>query len=245
VPRLAWSHLGRVDYRAARSLQESLADDRRSGLVGDLLLLLEHPPVVTIGRNAREPLDGRDGATPVVPRLRVDRGGATTYHGPGQLVAYPVVALRSGGRGVRRFVEDLEEALCEAARRFGVAAVRRPGLPGAWVEGEPARKIGSVGIAIRRGVSLHGASLNVSRESARGFAGFDPCGLAGVVASSIEDETRASPPALGDVALALATGFARVAGYDGIDRVDAALLRALPGAAARGAGPPEEVPSWT
>ena len=245
MPRLAWSHLGRVDYRAARRLQESLADDRRAGALGDLLLLLEHPPVVTFGRNALDPLEGRDGGTSDVPRLRVDRGGATTYHGPGQIVAYPVVALRSGGRGVRRFVEDLEEALCEAARCFGVAALRRPGLPGAWAEGEPARKIGSVGIAVRRGVSLHGASLNVSRESAGGFAGFDPCGLAGVVATSIEDETRASPPAVEAVALALATGFARVAGYDGIDRVDGAALRALPGAGARVADRPEEVPSWT
>jgi len=245
VPRLSWSHLGCVDYGAARRLQEHLAEERREGRIGDLLLLLEHPPIVTIGRNARDPFVDPAAAEGPVPRLRVDRGGAATYHGPGQLVVYPVVALREGGRGVRRFVDDLEEALCAVARDHGVDAVRRAGFPGAWVVGGAARKLGSIGIAVRRGVSLHGAALNVTRESARGFDGFDPCGLVGVVATSLEDEARGWIPGLARVAEVFAGNWARIAGYDRVERVRMELDR-LPGPVAQaGSGRREEVPSWT
>ena len=190
MSRLEWCFLGRVGYDDARRLQEHLAAERVAGTIGDRLLLLEHPPVVTLGRHAPDPFAAvarGDAPLPPVP-VRVGRGGGATYHGPGQLVAYPVVALRSGGRGVRRFVAALEESLCDVARLSGVAAVRRAGLPGAWAPGESPRKLGSVGIGVRRGVTLHGAALNLARSSVDGFRGFDPCGLAGVVATSVDIE---------------------------------------------------------
>ncbi len=246
MPGLGWSFLGCVDYGAARRLQERLAEQRRAGRIGDLLLLLEHPPVVTIGRNARDPFGEEDAGSSAVPRIRVDRGGAATYHGPGQLVVYPVVELRSAGRGVRRFVDDLEETLCAVAREFGVEAFRRAGFPGAWVEGSPARKLGSVGIGVRRGVSLHGASLNVSRASARGFDGFDPCGLPGVVATSLEDEAPNWVPGLGRVAESFVDGWARITGDPRPERVAIEIGSPEAGlAAAPHAAGGDEVPSWT
>ncbi|MFM7734430.1 MAG: lipoyl(octanoyl) transferase LipB [Alphaproteobacteria bacterium] len=245
MPRLAWSHLGRIDYEAARSLQERLASARREGAIEDLILTLEHPPVVTIGRNAPDPFAGRPVAEGAPPRLRVDRGGAATWHGPGQLVIYPVVALRSGGRGVRQFVLDLEEALCAVARDLGVSAVRRQGLPGAWVEGVAPRKLGSVGIAVRRGVSLHGASLNVTRGSARGFDGFDPCGLPGVVATSLEDEAPGLGASVEQVAEAYVARWAGIAGRGDVHRVGAAELGGtrMPRAGDFAGG--DEVSTWT
>jgi lipoyl(octanoyl) transferase len=182
VSTLHWCDLGRVDYDAARALQNRLAAERAAGIRGDLLLLLEHPPVVTIGRNA-------DLAGPIPPRLpviRTDRGGNVTYHGPGQLVAYPVIALRSRVRGVRDFVARLESALRDVAAHYGVATHVRCGAPGVWTgEGDAAQKLASIGLAVRRGVTLHGAALNVAREAERGFEGFDPCGLPGVQVTSL------------------------------------------------------------
>lgn len=246
VPRLEWSHLGCVDYGVARRLQEHLADERRAGRIDDLLLLLEHPPIVTVGRNGRDPFAGTSRPAGSVSCVRVDRGGAATYHGPGQLVIYPVVALKSEGRGVRRFVDELEEALCAVAREHGVAAVRRAGFPGAWVEDGRPRKLGSVGISVRRGVSLHGAALNVTRASVHGFAGFDPCDLPGVVATSLEDETPGWIPGLGRVAETFAGCWARIAGYGSADRVAIDLDRVVPGPGSRAPGAPEdEVTTWT
>jgi len=253
VSRLGWCFLGRVAYDDARRLQEDLAAERVAGTIGDRLLLLEHPPVVTLGRHAPDPFAAvarGDAPLPPVP-VRVGRGGGATYHGPGQLVAYPVVALRSGGRGVRRFVAALEESLCEVARLSGVAAVRRAGLPGAWAPGESPRKLGSVGIGVRRGVTLHGAALNLARSSVDGFRGFDPCGLAGVVATSVEAELEALGPGAGalpglETAAALwARSFARHAGFAQEFRIDHVPTR---GFCARGdtAGrSTNEVTTWT
>ena len=209
---LAWSYLGRIDYPAAREIQERLAAQRHQGAVGDLLLALEHPAVVTVGRGwrgaRRDAADAR--ASSDAPWLVVDRGGGPTYHGPGQLVLYPVVALRSGGRGVRTFVDALERALCDAAVALGVAAITRSGLPGAWIE-TPAgwRKLASIGIGVRRGVTLHGAALNVERDAESGFRDFSPCGLPDVRPTSIESERGGSPPALAEVARIAARALSR------------------------------------
>lgn len=200
VGTLRWCHLGRVDYDAARALQGRLASARAAGTADDLLLLLEHPAVLTVGRHADAPP-----STPL-PVLRTDRGGNLTYHGPGQLVGYPVVALRAAGRGVRAFVAALEGALCETAATFGVAAHVRPGLPGVWTDA--GRKLGSIGLAVRRGVTLHGCALNVERRAAEGFAGLAPCGLAGVRATSLVEEGARSDLTTADVAGVFATSLA-------------------------------------
>lgn len=223
---LAWHHLGRLEYAAARRLQESVAAARAKGGGIDLLLTLEHPPVVTLGRRGiaqdEEPAAALTGVARVgaVPWIRVGRGGGPTYHGPGQLVGYPVVALGTGGRGVRTFVTALEDVLCAVARHFGVAAVTRSGLPGAWVvhAGEM-RKLGSIGLAVRRGVTLHGLALNVRREAEAGFAGFNPCGLDGVAPTSLEAALDRPPPSLTCVAERLAQLLAERCGYSAAARV--------------------------
>ncbi len=186
VPSLQWSYLGRVEYGAARALQSRLAGERASGGRGDLLLLLEHPPVLTLGRNATPPAH-----TPL-PVIRTDRGGDLTYHGPGQLVGYPVVGLTAAGRGVRSFIERLERALCRTAGACGVTAHRRAGLPGIWTGSAPdERKLASIGLAVRRGVTLHGCALNLDARAEAGFSGFDPCGLRGVRVTSLASEGAA------------------------------------------------------
>jgi len=188
VPTLRWCHLGRVEYDAARALQDRLATLRARGGCGDLLLLLEHPPVVTVGRNGIAP-------SVAVPVVRTDRGGNATYHGPGQIVGYPVVALRSSGRGVRAFVAGLEAALCATAAACGVTAHVRPGLPGVWVGGPGVeRKLASIGLAVRRGVTSHGCALNVDARAERGFRDFEPCGLPGIRATSLAAESSTTTP---------------------------------------------------
>lgn len=198
---LRWCLLGRVGYDAARALQGRLANDRAAGTCGDVLLLLEHPPVLTIGRHAAVP------PGILLPVVRTDRGGKLTYHGPGQLVGYPVVALRAAGRGVRAFVAHLEEALCDAAATFGVAAHARPGLPGIWTATD--RKLASIGLAVRRGVTLHGCALNVASSAEDGFADLEPCGLPGVRATSLVGAGARADLGIDDVAPVLATALAR------------------------------------
>jgi lipoyl(octanoyl) transferase len=201
VGTLRWCHLGRVDYDAARALQSRLASDRAAGGCGDTLLLLEHPPVVTTGRNAPLP------AATSLPVVRTDRGGKVTYHGPGQLVAYPVLALRAAGRGVRTFVAQLEQALCDTAAHFGVAAYAHPGLPGIWTAADT--KLASIGLAVRRGVTLHGSALNVTAAAESGFAGLDPCGLPGVRMTSLVGAGARPDLTTDDVAPVLAALLAR------------------------------------
>ncbi len=187
--------LGRVAYRDAWALQQALAAARSDGaLADDQLLLLEHDPVLTLGRNAdpehvlapRELLAARG-----IEVLRVERGGEVTYHGPGQLVAYPVVALGTGrgALGVRSFVAALEGAMEDVCAASGVAAGPRAGHPGTWAgSGDgPVRKVGAIGIRIARGVSFHGIALNVSTDLAD-FDLIDPCGMPGLRSTSLAHE---------------------------------------------------------
>lgn len=227
VGTLRWCQLGRVDYDAARALQSRLASARAAGAGDDLLLLLEHPAVLTVGRHADVP------PAATLPVLRTDRGGKLTYHGPGQLVGYPVVALRAAGRGVRTFVALLEGALCDTAATFGVAAHVRPGLPGVWTAA--GRKLASIGLAVRRGVTLHGCALNVERRAAEGFADLEPCGLPGVRATSLVEEGACSDLTTADVASVLAASLARHLGLvprpctpADLDRPSSSIVAALP-----------------
>jgi lipoyl(octanoyl) transferase len=189
---IAASWLGRMDYREALALQKRLATERADDLIGDRLLLLEHPAVLTLGRTS-DPAHIRADAATLAERgievVRVERGGEVTYHGPGQLVAYPIIALSTRGLLVRPLVRALEAALTTTCLAHGVAAGRRDGHPGCWCDrdGDAPRKIGALGLRIERGVSYHGIALNVTVDLAD-FELIDPCGMPGVVSTSIAAE---------------------------------------------------------
>jgi lipoyl(octanoyl) transferase len=159
-----------VDYRHAWDLQRHIAAERAAGVAPDTLLLLEHAPVYTAGPRApMEHVVGELGA----PLVQTDRGGQVTYHGPGQLVGYPIIDLAAKGLGPRAYVRGLEAALAEALAEFGAAAHTEDGLTGVWT----ARgKIAAIGVKISRGVSLHGFALNVTTNLAA-YAPIVPCGI--------------------------------------------------------------------
>jgi lipoate-protein ligase B len=188
---LAVEWLGRVPYRPTWDLQNDLADRRRRREIGDRLLLLEHNPVYTIGRGGDETnlLARPDRMRALGAELvRIDRGGDVTFHGPGQLVAYPIVEL-ADPLDLRRYVRALEAAVIGTAAAFAVEAHRREGLPGVWVDGT--RKLAAVGVRVKRGVTTHGLALNVSTD----LAWFDemvPCGIPGCQVTSLERETGRS-----------------------------------------------------
>jgi lipoate-protein ligase B len=197
--------LGRVPYAEALARQQALLEARRRGEVGDVLLLLEHPPVVTLGRGAREENLRAPRARLVeqgVELHEVSRGGDVTWHGPGQLVGYPILDLADRGeRDVHLYLRRLEAVLCEALESLGVPPRSIPGMTGVFVADPrsdgPQRKIASIGVGVRGWVTWHGFALNVDCD----LAGFDrivPCGLQGVEMTSIARELGASaPPDLG------------------------------------------------
>ena len=199
---LLWAELGRLTHAAAVDLFEPARQAVRRG-EADLLLFVEHDPIWTIGRNAARPVDDPGS-------VRTGRGGNITWHGPGQLVAYPIVALGAGATGrVRDFVAAVETSLVEIARTCRVEARLRQGEPGAWVQDEAGwRKLGSVGISVRRGVTAHGFALNLDARATRGFAGRAPCAIESAVATSLEDESGQSPPAFDLIAERLARTLA-------------------------------------
>jgi len=225
--RASW--LGHLGYREAWQLQHRLAAERAAGTIGDQLLLLEHEPVLTIGRHADE-AHVRASATELAGRgievIRVERGGEVTYHGPGQLVAYPILALERRGLLVRPLVRALEAAMSDTCAAFGVAADRREGHPGCWCDpdGPAPRKIGALGIRIERGVTFHGIALNVAVDLAA-FELIDACGMPGVLSTSIAREAGwpDAPPATADVARAAAV-FARALA----ERLEAVLTWSRP-----------------
>lgn len=178
---LAQRDWGRRPYADALAEMRLLRAARRRGEIPDTLLLVEHPPVITVG------VQGADGDTlpPDIPVVTVERGGKSTYHGPGQLVGYPIVDLESRGRDVRRFVSNVEDVVIRALAAVGVLAGHRSGQRGVWVEER--RKIASVGVAIEEWVTFHGFALNVDTDLSV-FAAFHPCGLPGQVMTSVARE---------------------------------------------------------
>jgi lipoate-protein ligase B len=202
--------LGRVPYRPTWYLQNELADRRRRREIGDRVLLLEHDPVYTIGRggNERNLLATPERLAALGAELvRIDRGGDITFHGPGQLVAYPIVELRDP-LDLRRYVRTLEAAIITTAADFGVDAARVEGLPGVWVDG--VRKLAAVGVRVKRGVTTHGLALNVITD----LGWFDemiPCGLPDVEVTSLGRELG-EPPAMAAVADRLADHLAKAFG---------------------------------
>lgn len=184
--------LGRIAYREAWDLQKRLVDARATGDASDLLLMLEHDAVLTLGRNAEEShvlASRRDLNRRGIEVIRVERGGEVTYHGPGQLVAYAILRLGDRALLIRPLVRALEEAMIETCAALGVDACRRDGHPGCWTDGGPGRaphKVGALGIRIERGVSFHGIALNIDPDL-RDFELIDPCGEPGLISTSIAE----------------------------------------------------------
>jgi lipoyl(octanoyl) transferase len=206
--------LGRVPYAEALELQKRLVEQRRADEIPDQLLLLEHPPVVTLGvksRNDRSHVL----ATPErlealgVELLETGRGGDVTYHGPGQLVGYPIINLAPDRRDVHRYVRDLEEVLIRAVATFGIAGGRSPGLTGVWV-GDA--KLAAIGVRIARWVTSHGFALNVATNLEH-FGLIVPCGIIDKRVTSLELLTGRAVP-MDDVETAVAGAFSEVFGRD-------------------------------
>lgn len=176
---------GLVAYGDALEWQRQLADDRIAGrLDHDVLLLLEHPPVVTLGRNSKAAHVLEAAGAEI---FEVERGGDVTYHGPGQLVGYPILDLNGYKTDLHWYLRTLEQALIDALERLDIPAERNPGLTGVWTRG---RKIASIGIHVKQWVTWHGFALNVTTDLAD-FARIVPCGIEGVVMTSVARERGA------------------------------------------------------
>lgn len=191
--------LGLMDFQEAYALQERLAAGVAAGTEPERLLLLEHPPVYTIGSGGSEAniLD------PDVTPLRINRGGDVTWHGPGQLVGYPIVSLGRRRRDLHRYLRFLEELLIAVAADFRVEAWRIPGRTGIWTE---QGKLASIGVGVRRWVTMHGFALNVAPDLTP-FGRINPCGMAGCPITSLAEETGVGV-SLGDVKTRVVARFA-------------------------------------
>ena len=214
---IAVLHLGTIDHGTALNLQQSLVDLRKQQRIPDVLLFLEHPPVITLGRNAKEKnvIASRDAlAARGVELFDCDRGGDVTYHGPGQLVGYPIFDLRGfrDERGNRRtlwpveFVRLLEEVLIGSCEQLGVKAKRVEGLTGVWTANSQPAKLAAIGVHISRGVTSHGFALNVNTDL-DAFKLIIPCGIGDKPVTSLAHELGGEL-SVKNVAAIVAQGFA-------------------------------------
>jgi lipoyl(octanoyl) transferase len=176
-----------VPYGEAWDLQRSLAGAVSQGAIPDTVLLLEHPPVVTLGRRTDESAELHIPADAPVEIVETDRGGKSTYHAPGQLVCYPILDLNLHGRDVKQYVRDLEEALIRTVQPFGLEAERIDGLTGVWLN-RPPRKLASIGVHVSRWVTTHGYALNVNLDPAPFTEWITACGLEDAVFTTIARE---------------------------------------------------------
>jgi lipoyl(octanoyl) transferase len=200
-------HLGLVPYREALALQATVADAVSKGALHDTVLLLEHPPVITLGRRT-EPreLHVPEGAT--VDICESDRGGKSTYHGPGQLVCYPILDLTRHGQDVKKYCRDLEHALVLTLSAFALNAERIEGLTGIWLT-PPPRKIASIGVHISKWITTHGYALNVDLDPAPFTEWITACGLEDAAFTTMAREL-AQPLRVDDVRAAASTAIADV-----------------------------------
>ena len=206
--------LGRRDYQEALALQRRLVVARQEGRIPDLLLFVEHPPTYTLGRSARAEHLLFDAKTTDKVKLKLklgasvvetDRGGDVTFHGPGQLVGYPIIDLKSWTPDVHEYLRALEALLIDAVREFGIEATRAEGLTGVW---HPRGKLAAIGVRVSRWVTSHGFALNVATDLEY-FKHIVPCGIFGRTVTSMEHVLEA-PVALGPVKDAAAQAFARI-----------------------------------
>ena len=179
---------GRISFEAALALQENLVAELQAGRGEETLVLLEHEPVYTIGRTRDRSSLRQNLPHPV---FETNRGGQATFHGPGQLVGYPVLDLSRRGRDLHRYLRFLEDLLIELSASYGVTAQNREGLTGVWVG---PRKLASLGVGVRKWISMHGFAINITRESTEAFAHITPCGLTGVEMTSLAHESGAAIP---------------------------------------------------
>jgi lipoyl(octanoyl) transferase len=204
--KCGWRQLGRIGYGEAVELQHALVERRKEGAITDQLLLLEHPHVITLGRNGH--MENLLASNEVLERAGVsfyptDRGGDVTYHGPGQLVGYPIMDLREWRRDVGAYVRGVEQVLIDTLAEYGIEAGRIPKLTGVWV-GE--RKVAAIGVHISRWVTSHGFALNVSTDLSY-FQYIVPCGLSKPVTSMAQ---LGAPATLDEVSRKLTANFGRV-----------------------------------
>jgi lipoyl(octanoyl) transferase len=177
--------LGRVNFADALKLQEKIVEQKRSHPhAGDIVLLLEHDPVYTIGRTPDQS-SLRGGSHLAHPFFRINRGGQATYHGPGQLMGYPIIDLRHCGQDLHKYLRWIESLLIEFLADFEIEAHSRPGLTGVWVQ---QRKIASIGVGVRHWITMHGFALNVCGDLSA-FDHITPCGISNVMMTSMERET--------------------------------------------------------
>lgn len=177
--------LGRIGFSEGLALQEDLVVKRQQGLIDDTTLLLEHEPVYTIGRTRdRSSLKNPDGLP--FPVVETNRGGQATFHGPGQLVGYLILDLNQYGKDLHTYLRQIESFLFEFAAEFGISSCRREGLTGVWVED---RKLASIGVGVRKWVSMHGFGLNISSDLS-GYEAITPCGISDVTMTSLSLESK-------------------------------------------------------
>jgi len=176
--------LDRITWTDAFATQERLVEQRLAGEIEDTVLLLEHEPVITIGRTPDKTSLLNAEASPF-PVIETNRGGQATYHGPGQLVGYLILDLNARGRDLHVYLRQIEEVLIEVCGSFGVQAQRRESLTGVWAK---TRKLASIGVGVRKWITMHGFALNVTRESLRGFQPIVPCGIQDVRMTCLADE---------------------------------------------------------
>jgi lipoate-protein ligase B len=185
--------LGTREYGEVWELQRELVGKRQRDEIPDTLVLVEHPHVITLGRGTHKENVLAPGDTPL---FEIERGGDVTYHGPGQLVGYPIFQLREPERDLHLYLRNLEESLLRVVGRFGIAGERKDGWTGVWTGGGT-RKLASIGVAVKRWVTLHGFALNVSTDLAR-FAAINPCGLEATTMGSMQS-VLGSPVSFDDV----------------------------------------------
>jgi len=191
MPRGAYlMNLGRTDYREAWELQRSLAAAVSQGAIPDTVILLEHPPTITLGRRT-DPGELHLPDRVEVEVIETDRGGKSTYNAPGQLVCYPILDLRRHGKDVKKYCRDLEQAVIDAVAIFGVESERIDGLTGVWLQAPP-RKIASIGVHISRWVTTHGYALNVDLDPAPFTDWITACGLDDAAFTTLARETGAA-----------------------------------------------------
>jgi lipoate-protein ligase B len=192
--------LGRRPYLEVHQLQQELLRQRVEDLIPDTLLLVEHEEVVTLGRSSPE----GDAAAAGLPVVSIERGGEATWHGPGQLVAYPILKLAEGRRDLHRYLRDLEAVVIDVLADFGVEGSRVEGLTGVWIGN---RKVCSLGVAVRRWVTWHGLALNVDADLSA-FRRFRPCGLDPEVMTNLARHSR-RPVSMATVRQSLERHFRR------------------------------------